>query len=233
MSLPPTLIIFDFDGTLFNTHISIAETIKETFTALLPSHTPTASSIQSQISSGVGLTDAFRALHPTGETLTPEEAESWISTYRTIYASTGQALITAYPGAQALLQHLKERGIPVAIISNKGVAAVQTALANNGLDGYIPENLIIGDKTPGAVRKPDPASFRDVLVPRLREMGVESGERVVVVGDTVADIQFAGNIGGRCCWCRFGYGDREVCEGLRPEWVVDGLGEVVGVLGGI
>ena len=110
--------------------------------------------------------------------------------------------------------------MPIAIVSNKGVAAVKTALQRNGLGGYVPEELIIGDKTPGAQRKPDPASFVDVLVPILEAtfgISVMPGEGVLVIGDTVADIQFARNIGGRSCWCRYGYGDRGACEGLGPD----------------
>lgn len=41
----------------------------------------------------------------------------------------------------------------MAIVSNKGVVAALTALANNGLGGHIPGSLIIGDKMPGAERK--------------------------------------------------------------------------------
>lgn len=120
-------------------------------------------------------------------------------------------------------------------MSNKGVAAVKTALERNGLDGCVPEDLIIGDKTPGAKRKPDPASFVDVLIPILRErygVGEVESEKVLVVGDTVADVQFARNIGSKVCWCRYGYGDREACQELGPDSVVDSLEEVVAIVKG-
>lgn len=89
-----------------------------------------------------------------------------------------------------------------------------------------------GDKTSGAKRKPDPASFVDVLIPTLRESyGMEiKPESVLVVGDTVADIQFARNVEGNICWCRYGYGDREACQELKPQFVVDSLDEVVGII---
>ncbi|KAL3471175.1 HAD-like domain-containing protein [Aspergillus californicus] len=228
---PIKLIIFDFDGTLFNTHASIHSTIKSTFTTLLPGYTPTGTEIQASISSGAGISDTFRSLHPNPAAFTPAVEETWVYTYRQIYAEHGQSLISPFPGAETLLTEIQRRGIPMAIVSNKSVAAVATTLANNNLAGYFSEDLIIGDKTPGAKRKPDGASFVDVLVPRLSAMGVSVGPRdVLVVGDTAADIDFARNIGGRVCWCRYGYGDQEVCEVRRPDWVVDGLGEVVGVL---
>jgi len=232
--MSPELVIFDFDGTLFDTHASIERTIKLTFDALLPAQVPPQSDVHRLISSGAGLSDTFRALHPTPEVFTTTENE-WITTYRDLYDIHGQALIQAFPGAKTLLEELKSHNIPIAIVSNKGITAVKTALERNGLDGCVPDELIVGDKTRGARRKPDPSSFVDVLVPTLKVRlggGELQASRVLVVGDTVADIQFARNIGGRVCWCRYGYGDREVCETLKPDFEVDSLGEVAGIVRG-
>jgi phosphoglycolate phosphatase len=227
------LAIFDFDGTLFDTHESISQTIKLTFDALLSTHTPPQSQIHRLIASGAALADTFQALHPSPVEFTPTVENEWIEKYRALYATHGQLLIKAFPGTKDLLAELNAHKVPIAIVSNKGVAAVKTALERNGLDGYVPEDLIIGDKTPRAKRKPDPASFVDVLIPILRERygvrEIESG-RVLVVGDTVADLQFARNIGGMACWCRYGYGDQEACQDLGPDFVVDSLGEVVGIV---
>lgn len=229
-----SLAIFDFDGTLFDTHESISETIRLTFDALLPSQTPPQSEIHRLIGSGAGLADTFRALYPSLIDFTPAIENEWIEKYRALYAIHGQLLVKAFPGAKDLLTELNTRKIAIAIVSNKGVAAVKTALELNGLGGYVPENLIVGDKTPGAKRKPDPASFVDVVIPVLREKyGIEEVNpvEVLVVGDTVADLQFARNIGSRACWCRYGYGDREACQEMAPDLVVDSLGEIVGVIG--
>lgn len=225
------LAIFDFDGTLFDTHESISHTIKLTFNAL-STHTPPQPEIHRLIASGAGLADTFHALYPSPAEFTSTVENEWIEKYRALYATHGQQLIKAFPGAKELLTELNAQKISIAIVSNKGVAAVKTALQRNGLDGYVPESLIVGDKTPGAKRKPDPASFVDVLIPTLRESyGMEvKPESVLVVGDTVADIQFARNIGGHICWCRYGYGDREACQELKPQFVIDSLDEVVGII---
>ncbi|KAJ5871262.1 uncharacterized protein N7529_003615 [Penicillium soppii] len=226
------LTIFDFDGTLFDTHESISQTIKLTFDALLPTHNPPQSEIHRLIASGTGLTDTFTTLHPTPVEFTPAVENEWIEKYRALYATHGQLLIKAFPGAKDLLTELNALKIPIAIVSNKGVAAVRTALERSGLSGYVPEDLIIGDKTPGAKRKPDPSSFADVLVPTLRQnygVEVEAG-KVLVIGDTVADLQFARNIQSKVCWCRYGYGDREACEALEADYVVDSLRDIAGII---
>ncbi|KAJ6120155.1 hypothetical protein N7523_004435 [Penicillium sp. IBT 18751x] len=227
------LVIFDFDGTLFDTHESISQTIKLTFDALLPTHTPPESQIQRLIASGAGLADTFKALHPSPAEFTLAVENEWIEKYRALYATHGQLLIRAFPGSKDLLTELNARKIRIAIVSNKGVAAVKTALERNGLDGYVPEDLIVGDKTPGAKRKPDPASFVNVLVPRLLErygLGDLDSDKVLVVGDTVADIQFAKNIKSKVCWCRYGYGDRAACQEMGPDFSIDSLKQIVDIV---
>ncbi|KAK8035977.1 phosphoglycolate phosphatase 1 [Apiospora marii] len=135
--MPIKLVIFDFDGTLFDTHRSISHCIKLTFDALLPAQAPSEAEVHRLISSGAGLQDTFKALHPSATTDASHDdsfdEERWTATYRSLYAEHGQPLITPFPGAAELLAALRARGIPAAIVSNKGVAAVVTALRNNGL----------------------------------------------------------------------------------------------------
>ncbi|KAI8308320.1 pyrophosphatase ppaX [Colletotrichum sp. SAR11_59] len=129
-----SLVIFDFDGALFDTHTSVEETIKLTFASFLPSTPPPApADIRSLISSGAGLADTFRALHPSPAAL---DQDRWVAEYRRLYAQEhSQSFIRAFPGADQVLSILRRRKIPVAVISNKGVQAVRAALRNNGLDG--------------------------------------------------------------------------------------------------
>ncbi|KAM0261961.1 hypothetical protein ACHAQJ_001965 [Trichoderma viride] len=238
------LVIFDFDGTLFDTHASISHCTKLTFDALLPSpqDAPSEAEIHRLIASGAGLQDTFRTLQPSDGAGKPEWSaeveERWIATYRALYAQHGQPLTKPFPFAVELLEQLRKSGIVISIVSNKGVAAVATALSGNGLGGAVDEELIVGDKTPGATRKPDTASFTNVLLPRLRDakhgikefQGIEDGCDVLVVGDTVADIQFSTNIGAKSVWCRYGYGDRTACQGLKPDYTVDSLAEVAEIV---
>ncbi|KAI1874306.1 uncharacterized protein JN550_002885 [Neoarthrinium moseri] len=223
------LVVFEFDGTLFDTHQSISHCIKLTFDAFLPEQALPESAVHHLISSGKGLEESFRELHPDPTSL---DESAWVLKYRSLYAEHGQPLITSFAGASDLLEKLHKRGTPVAIVSNKGVAAVVTALDRNGLGGVIPDDLIVGDKTPGATKKPDPSSYTKVLTPALKRYGIDSvdAKNVLVVGDTVADIQFAANIGAKSVWCRYGYGDKSACEKLRPDFSVDSLKDVIAIL---
>ncbi|KAF9774224.1 hypothetical protein IL306_007792 [Fusarium sp. DS 682] len=227
--MPSQLVIFDFDGTLFDTHQAISHSIKLTFDSLLPASAPPESDVQKLIGSGLGLKEVLKALHPSPDSFDQDE---WTSTYRRFYNDKGQQLVSAFAGAKELLKMLHERNVPVAIVSNKGVAAVETALKNNGIS-TIPKDLIVGDNTPGATRKPDPGSFVNVLRPALTARGLPRVDvsKTLVVGDTEADLQFAVNIGGaKSVWCRYGYGDKETCEKLKPDFTVDSLEEVTGIV---
>ncbi|KAK8055460.1 phosphoglycolate phosphatase [Apiospora rasikravindrae] len=215
---PIKLVIFDFDGTLFDTHRSISHCIKLTFGSLLPAQAPSEADVLRLLSSGAGLQDTFKALHPHAGSHFDEE--KWTITDRSLYAEHGQPLITPFPA----------RDIPAAIVSNKGVAAVVTALKNNGLEDSIREKMIDGDKTPGATRKPDPGSYVNLLLPAMRSQGYTDpidASGVLVVGDTETNIRFATNIGGAISvWCRYGYGNKVECENLKPSFTVDSLQEV-------
>jgi phosphoglycolate phosphatase len=228
------LVIFDFDGTLFDSYLSVIDSITRTFAALLPSYTPPHTQIEHIISTGGSAYDVFRALHPSPSSLDAGTEELWVKTYRALYDEYAQDLVKPYPGARELLYLLREAKVPIAIVSNKGVGAIRTALERNGFSGVIPDDLVVGDNTPGAGKKPDPASFVNVVVPRLKEMKGDNycldEKRVLVVGDTVADINFAKNINAMACWCRYGQGSKEECEKLKPDAVVNSLEEVAGVL---
>lgn len=232
----PKLIIFDFDGTLFDSHAAITTSVQLTFNSLLPSYNPPLADLNRLISIGAPPEVTFKALQPQpGTDKLPDgtptpvgfDENTWVHEYRSIYAIHGQPLTKPYPGAREVLTTLRERGFKLAIISNKAVAAVKTALEAHGLDGIVDEELIIGEPMFGGKRKPDPAGYTDVLVPRL---GREFEGEVLMVGDTVTDVLFARNIGARVCWCRFGQGDAEECEREKPEFEIERLADVIGVV---
>lgn len=233
----PKLIIFDFDGTLFDSHAAITTSVQLTFNSLLPSYNPPLADLNRLISIGAPPEITFKALQPKPGTHTlpdgnalPFDENTWVHEYRSIYAIHGQPLTKPYPGAREVLTTLRDRGLKLAIISNKAVAAVKTALEAHGLAGIVDEELIIGEPMFGGRRKPDPAGYADVLVPRLGKGFEEEEGEVLMVGDTVTDVLFARNIGARVCWCRFGQGDAQECEKEKPEFEIEQLVDVVGVV---
>ncbi|KAI9927572.1 hypothetical protein ASPWEDRAFT_44898 [Aspergillus wentii DTO 134E9] len=224
------LAIFDFDGTIFDSHDAITHAISQTFTTL-STHQPPESEIHRLISSGSDLRLTLTSLHPENASFDMNE---WVTKYRQIYAETSATRSTAYPGAEDVLQFMQAQGIPMAIISNKDVTAVKVALERVDLLKYFPEALIVGDNVPGAEQKPSTASFINVLQPAMKKVygggySVE-GKDVLMVGDTVADIQFARNIGSQVCWCSYGQGNKAVCEKLEPDLTIDAFVDFIGLI---
>lgn len=235
------LVIFDFDGTLFDTHDSIAHTLAITFTRLLLPNVPPPSEaeIGASISAGLSLPNTITQLYPHSRTIPPLDAallDKFLIEYRSLYKTHGNPLIKPFPHIRELLIELRARTIPCAIVSNKGIGAVRDVLAANDLSSLI--ELVVGDGEPvDCPRKPDPGSWIRAVKPAFeQETAMRAGLReleggnVLVVGDTEADIKYARNIGARSVWCSYGYGTRKKCIDLKPDFVVKGLDEVIGVL---
>ncbi|KAF8247318.1 pyrophosphatase ppaX [Wilcoxina mikolae CBS 423.85] len=225
----PKLVVFDFDGTLFDTHTSIVHCMSRTFTHLSPPGTscnshPSLEAIRAIITTGSGLSETFEALH-AGPI---PDMDHWITTYRSFYVSEGLALVAPFPYAEELLKRLKAKGIPLAIVSNKGIGALEAVLKHVKMEGMV--DLLLGDMM-GVKKKPDPMSFNEIIAPKFSQAeGLENGKLnpkdVLVVGDTEADLLYAKNIGAAACWVRFGYGENEECEKLGPDFIVDSLEEL-------
>ena len=231
------LIIFDFDGTLFDTHESIAHTLAMTFSQLLPSDIPPPSKelIAESISGGLSLPQTIKQLYPTSSPGTPvlnaELLDQFLVEYRQLYKTHGNPLIKPFAHVRELLEALQKRSIPCAILSNKGIAAVRHVLAANDLSSLV--ELVVGDGEPAnSPRKPDPGSWTVAIKPCFEQAATTSTRKaitdlrasdVLVVGDTEADIRYAQNIGARSVWCSYGYGGQETCRHLKPDFVVGSL----------
>ncbi|KAK1147201.1 hypothetical protein N8T08_001940 [Aspergillus melleus] len=222
------LVIFDFDGTIFDTYDAIEHSVLLTFSTLLPGFTAPLDQVRRLVSTGAPPGNTFRSLHPDPNIF---DEDRWVKTYRELYAAHGQQRAKPFPGAELVLRSLRARDIPIVIISNKGVEALKSALTKTGLLGYFPEPFILGDGIPGVTRKPDPSSFTDVMLPRLKELYGEREGEVLMVGDTRTDIQFARNIGAKVSWCRYGQGDSEECDRLNPDFTIDSVIDLLDLVG--
>ncbi|WP_334419151.1 MULTISPECIES: HAD family hydrolase [unclassified Bradyrhizobium] len=140
-------------------------------------------------------------------------------------AIRGRSRTQLFPYAHAALKAISAAGIGIVVVSNKGEKAIQIALEQFRISSFV--SLLVCDR-PGAKMKPDPACFTEIIQPAL---GFVAPADTIVIGDTVADIQFARNIGARSCWASYGYGDPVQCRALAPDHIVSSLNELVPILG--
>ena len=213
------LLLLDFDGTLCATRPAIEHCLMAALTEET-SHRPSTAAIGATVERGIGLDETFRLLVPDLLERDPALLPRLVTAYRTRYAEVADAYTTCFTGWKESLESLASWGVKTAVVSNKGQGAVVASLERFGLAQLVA--LVVGD-TPGVAKKPDAAAFDRLVSPAFPEV---SRSRILVVGDTDADILFARNITADSCWARYGYGRQEACAALSPQHTIDSPNEI-------
>jgi phosphoglycolate phosphatase len=171
------LIVFDWDGTLFDSTALIVRCIQAASADLgldVPSDAQAAYVI------GLGLHDALQHAVPG---LPPERYPELGRRYRHHYFAR-QHELSLFPGTLDMLHALKARNHWLAVATGKSRQGLDEALATSQLKGLF-DGTRTADET---ASKPDPR----MLLELMREFGAEP-ERTVMIGDTTHDLQLAAN----------------------------------------
>lgn len=212
------LVLFDFDGTLAITDRAIVACMQQTFQVFdIPS--PGETEIKATI--GFSLGEAFQLL---SRAITPEQIPEWIRTYRSFYPQIDAAISVLFPGVKSLLQTSEAEGLKLVVVSNKYHKVLHAALDRFGIRSLVQLAIGADQINPS---KPDPALFYKLIQPFFLDI---SPPEVLVVGDTAVDLQFAGNSGLDCCWTTYGYGNRQQCLALQPNFVIGDILQLSSIL---
>lgn len=204
-------LLFDFDGTLFDTRNAIRQTLEA-----LANHRgvpPFATHvIDHVIDQGLSLVDMLGVL--LGAAAVPE-LPAWVADYRAIYnGGLGVAQSAPYPGVEAVVPQLHEAGKELFIVSNKGEASILATLEQYRLGTCFRKVVAaVDDRAP----KPGPESFFEQIKTRMHD---NDNARILVIGDTEIDLAYARNLGVASCWAAYGYGLASRCEVLAPDFVI-------------
>jgi phosphoglycolate phosphatase len=200
-------VIFDYDGTLFDTRPAIVHCTERTF-ALSGRPIPPIAAILRTVASGITLQDTFLQLD---EALQRDRAalQDRVKTYRALYQDEGTALLKPFPGAAEVLRELRGGGTICIVVSNKGSAAIHRSLDEASLGPFI--DLALADEA-GLPKKPDPALITDHVLPRYSGLHIR---QILMVGDTTTDILFAR-----------ASGEAERCRALAPEYEISRIEEL-------
>jgi phosphoglycolate phosphatase len=173
------LIVFDWDGTLFDSTALIVRCIQNACRdvgAATPSNADAAYVI------GLGLQDALRHVAPgLPESRYPDLG----ARYRHHYVAS-QHELSLFGGTLEMLQALKARDHRLAVATGKGRRGLDDALAHSQLQGLF-DGTRTADET---ASKPDPM----MLLQLMQQIGVDP-ERTLMIGDTTHDLQLARNAG--------------------------------------
>ncbi|MFT4247413.1 MAG: phosphoglycolate phosphatase [Pseudomonas sp.] len=186
------LVIFDLDGTLVDSVSDIAEALNLTLRQweLRPVE---EASVRGWVGEGVRNL-LVTALREQGrEAALAQALPDMLRHYGACLLHRPQV----YPGARETLAALRERGVALALCTNKPVRFVALLLEHLGLDGFF-SALLGGDSLPE--RKPDPAP--------LRHLAARFGQpvtRCLMVGDSATDAAAARAAGMPLAMVRYGY----------------------------
>ena len=194
------LIIFDLDGTLLNTIADLAQSTNHALQALgYPTHPESAYNFMV----GNGINKLFERALPEGEK-SEENVLRVRKEFVPYYDVHNADKSRPYPGIPELLEQLQEKGMILAVASNKYQSATVKLISH-----YFP-NV-----------KPDPTVVHDILdITRI------SREDVLYVGDSGVDMQTAANAGVTACGVTWGFRPRTELEEFHPAHIVDNATDI-------
>ncbi len=170
--------IFDLDGTISNTINSIAYFGNN---ALAKYNLPPIETERYKYLVGDGAdTLVRRMMADVGET-SEEIFEKVLEYYNTTYDNDFMYLTHVYDGIPETIAALKEKGIKIAVLSNKPHPT--TVKVINELFGENYFDICYGNR-PGIPKKPDPAPLLDII----KSFGFEKDE-CLYIGDTSTDMK--------------------------------------------
>lgn len=205
------LIAFDLDGTLVDSLRDLAESanalLVESGAAPL-----TEDAIGRMVGDGAAtlVRRAFEAAH------VPQPADA-LARFLRIYDSRLLRCTRPYGGVPDLLTALRARAVPLAVLTNKPLAATREILGGLDLARFFPDGAVLGGDGPLA-RKPDPAGLL-----HLARMAGAPPNDVLLVGDSIVDHRTARAASARICMAGYGFGFRDFPshELAAADWVID------------
>lgn len=193
-------VIFDLDGTLLDT----LDDLKNATNHALAMHgMPTHTKDEIRQFVGNGVRRLITLAVPNGEN--NPHIEDVFADFKSYYTAHSLDYTKPYDGIPEALRILKEKGLSMAIVSNKLEEATESLRHHFFADCI---DTAVGD-TPLRQRKPAP----DGVFEAMSRLGVTAGE-CVYVGDSDVDIMTAHNAGLPCISVLWGFRDRTLLESL-------------------
>ena len=216
-SAPLRAVIFDMDGTLLYTLEDIAMAGNRALCLNgFPEHPVDA--YRMFIGSGAR-TLMIRAL-PEGVRDDSELVDRCLQGFLDDYGLNWNVLSKLYPGMGQLLDSLADRGIPMAVLTNKPhTAALKCAEELLGQWTF----AVVQGQEKGFPIKPDPSGALRIA----KTLNVPPQE-VLYVGDSAVDMETARSAGMIAAGVLWGYRDREELVGAGAQYLVEDPMELLG-----
>ena len=205
-----TTLLFDFDGTVFDTVEGITKSIQYA----LRKHGRDAELEELRCFAGPPLVDKFMEVYEVSK----EEAEQLVTDFRERYVPIGVYESSPFPGIRELLEAVRAAGKKTAIATSKPQALAELLLQRAGLRNLF--DVVVGSG--GGVN--NDAKWQ--IVNRAMELCGSKPEDCVLVGDTKYDVEGAKKCGIPCIGVRWGYAAEGELETAGAAAIVETPGEI-------
>lgn len=201
MKKPVELIIFDWDGTLFDSVGQIVASLQ--FAAQKFNQPLTFDAAKSII--GLGLPEVAQTLFPHVPELHADILQSYSEHY--VANSKGDAW---FSGVAEMLQALKAQGVQLAVATGK---------SRKGLDRVLKqtqsEDVFVVTRAASETKsKPDPLMLKEILA----VTGVQA-EQAIMVGDSSYDLHMAAHLAMPSVGVSYGVHSVELLQQFKPLYI--------------
>ena len=216
---PFTIVAFDLDGTLLDTHVDLGVALNHAL-ALEGRPAVPVTRVRDLIGGGAKLM-LKRALADTGGAVADERLSELHRELIAYYRDNIAVHSRQFPGGPAMLDALEAQGVRLAVVTNKLESLAVSLLEQLGLAPRL--GAILGGDSLGPGRA-KPAA--DLLLAMRERLG---GGRTAFIGDSTFDIRAARAAEMPSVAVSFGFNDVPVAD-LGADAVIDHYDELVPVL---
>lgn len=210
------ILIFDLDGTLLYTLEDLKDSVNF---ALKKYNYPPISLEQTKKFVGNGVKKLVeRAIPDGGNNI---NFEACLNTFKTNYSQNMFNKTQPYEGVTGMLTQLKQKGIKIAVVSNKFDSAAK-GLCKKYFGNLI--DIVVG-QSESIPQKPSPESIFKVI--KYFDGNIKN---CIYIGDSEVDIQTAKNAGIPCISVSWGYRNRKILEKAGAKIIIDKPSEILDLL---
>jgi phosphoglycolate phosphatase len=210
-------VVIDLDGTLLDTVGDLTLALTRTFSEL--GLAPLGEDlVRTFVGKGIPHLVRRALTHACGGEPDEELIERALPLYFSSYESVNGTSSAVYPGVMQGLEVLREKGFPMACVTNKSARFAQPLLERMRIREYF--SLVVGGDTV-ARKKPDPLP----LTHTSRHFGIAPAQ-MLMVGDSVNDALAARAAGCPVFCVSYGYNEGTPVRDLDVDAIVDTMLEV-------
>lgn len=206
------LIIFDWDGTLFD---SVGQIVASLQYAAQQFEQPLTDEAAKSII-GLGLPEVMQILFPQ----VPHLHQELLQCYADHYVANSKADVW-FNGVAELLMDLKQQGLKLAVATGKSRKGLDRVLAQTNSHALFDITRAASETK----SKPDPLMLQEILA----EMDV-AVERAIMVGDTSYDLEMAQNLSMPRIGVSYGVHSIETLQQYQPLTIAHNVQDLHGYL---